>query len=423
MALSVDRMRAIDYHVGRPLCLIVSVLLWLLQLTRVRGPAAAAPRRVLFIELSEMGSAIIADPALRRMQLNSDETFFLIFKDNAKSLSLLNTISPHQVWCIDASNLVALARDTLAFIWRCRGHGIDTVIDLELFSRYTSILTGLSGARNRVGFHNFHGEGLWRGEILTHRVAYNPHQHMSKNFMALVETALAATPERPSLKRSISDDSVKLAQATVSEHSIDNLRSRIADLLGMAGERLPSPIVLINPNASDLLPQRRWPQERFAQLVSEVTVRWPGALVLLTGAKAEFGYVQAVLEQSRSASVSAINLAGKIEFSELPALYHLADAMVTNDSGPAHFAAITPLKTVVLYGPETPVLYGSMGDTISISAGLSCSPCVSAANHRKTACTDNVCMQAISVERVLLALGQQLDRTSKNDRTRLREIL
>jgi ADP-heptose:LPS heptosyltransferase len=149
-------------------------------------------------------------------------------------------------------------------------------------------------------------------------------------------------------------------------------------------------------------------------LVVKIAERWPKALILLTGAPAEFHYVEAIRLQAQAAG--AVNLTGQIGFTELPALYHLAHAMVTNDSGPGHFAAVTPLKTVVLFGPETPVLYGSMGDTISVSAGLSCSPCVSAANHRKTACNDNVCMKAISVEQVLLALGQQIERTTKDTR-------
>ena len=75
--------------------------------------------------------------------------------------------------------------------------------------------------------------------------------------------------------------------------------------------------------------------------------------------------------------------------------------MVTNDSGPAHFAAPTGLKTIVLFGPETPALYGAINpNAVFITAALACSPCVSAFNHRKSACNDPRCMTAISVETV-----------------------
>jgi ADP-heptose:LPS heptosyltransferase len=75
--------------------------------------------------------------------------------------------------------------------------------------------------------------------------------------------------------------------------------------------------------------------------------------------------------------------------------------MVSNDSGPAHFAAASGLPTIILFGPETPNLYLPLGTATAIYAGIACSPCVSASNHRKSACDDNVCMKAISVEQVL----------------------
>ena len=81
----------------------------------------------------------------------------------------------------------------IAFLFWMRRKNIDTVLDLELFSRITALLTGLSGADRRVGFHRFHNEGLYRGEMLTHRVAYNPHIHISKNLISLVEALSAAS--------------------------------------------------------------------------------------------------------------------------------------------------------------------------------------------------------------------------------------
>ena len=85
--------------------------------------------------------------------------------------------------------------------------------------------------------------------------------------------------------------------------------------------------------------------------------------------------------------------------------------MVTNDSGPAHIAAAANLQTIVLFGPETPKLYGPLGTARVLYAGLACSPCATAYNHRKTACTDNVCMQAISVDTVYSELDSVLAQT------------
>jgi hypothetical protein len=72
------------------------------------------------------------------------------------------------------------------------------------------------------------------------------------------------------------------------------------------------------------------------------------------------------------------------------------------------------MRTIVLFGPETPALYGSLGNSEAIFAGLACSPCVSAANHRKTACQDPRCLTAIPTERVLGSVRQVLNGPPKN---------
>ena len=96
----------------------------------------------------------------------------------------------------------------------------------------------------------------------------------------------------------------------------------------------------------------------------------------------------------------------------ITALYNVAEVLVSNDSGPAHFSAITPIRSIVLFGPETPHLYGSLGNTESIWAELSCSPCVTAANQKNSACNDAVCMRLITPERVLESVRDILNGTA-----------
>ncbi len=94
-------------------------------------------------------------------------------------------------------------------------------------------------------------------------------------------------------------------------------------------------------------------------------------------------------------------MAGKTTLRQLLVLYCLADVLVTNDSGPAHFATLTPIRTITLFGPETPALFGARTPRTNIIwKGLPCSPCVSAYNNRMSACPDNICMQRITVDEV-----------------------
>jgi len=405
--MRVDTMRQLDYWLGIPLTLIASVVVKIQDFWRSQQNAEVpALRRILFVELSEMGSTIIADPAMRRAQKNLNaELFFVIFAKNRPSLELLDTVPRENVFTLREDSLFTLLWDSLRYLAWCRKNEIDTVIDLELFSRVSALLTGLSGAWRRVGFHSFHNEGLWRGFMLTHKVAYNAHQHVAKNFIALIYSLETADAEVPFAKTIISDDDIKLAQVSFDDATQEAMRGRIAPLCSdasLASKR----IVLINPNASELLPQRRWAKERYAALMLGLLAEFDDIVILITGAPAEKEEAELLKLQCDSARV--INFAGGVKFAELPILYTISRLMVTNDSGPGHFSAITPLKTFVLFGPETPALYGSLGNSTPIWAGLACAPCVSASNHRKTPCSQPACMSAISVEQVLILVSNEL---------------
>jgi ADP-heptose:LPS heptosyltransferase len=405
--MKVDTMRRIDRLAGVPLCALATLMqrVWRLVARRPARPI----RRILMIELSEMGTTILAAPAMRiaREKLNA-ELYFVIFARNVGSLELLGTFPPENVFTIRDTSLWSMAWDSVGFLLWTRRKDIDTVLDLELFSRVTALLTGLCGADRRVAFHRFHNEGLYRGEMLTHRVAYNPHIHISKNMIALVE-ALSAAPTVPYSKVAIPDTELHVALPAPSSAARAAIVDRIQKLTPFdpASQRL----LLINPNASELLPHRRWMPVRYAELMRRILVQYPDVLILITGAPNERAEAEAL---AAACGPRCVSFAGHSALAELPALYSLARVMVTNDSGPSHFAAAAGLRTIVLFGPETPKLYQPLGNSRAIYAGLACSPCVSASNHRKTACTDNVCMQAISVEEVFAVVTEEVDKVAGN---------
>jgi len=394
--MKLNTMRAVDYWIGVPLCFLCTPIVRLLG--RPKGPEK--PQRILFMELSEMGSAVIAHPAIAKAKnALGAEIFFLIFTRNAESARLLDTVPEENIVTIRDTGLWALAVDSLRFLIWARKAKIDTVVDLELFSRYSALLTGLSGARRRVGFYRFHAEGLYRGEMMTHRVNYNGHIHIAKDFVCMVNALLAEKPEVPYSKTYVSDEEIRVP---------------IRHVRGLVREVYPEyepeyhRIVLINPNSSEMLPQRRWPRENFAALAAMVVREYEDALVLITGSKSE--REEALRMQEGIGHQRVRSFAGMHNLQALIPLYNISAVLVTNDSGPGHFSAIAPIRSIVLFGPETPKLYGSLGNSEAITAELSCSPCVSAANQKNSACDDPVCMRMITPERVMESVRGVLNR-------------
>ena len=398
--MNIDLMRQVDYWAGVPLSFLSTYLLK--PLFALQKPKK--PSKVLLIELSEMGSTILCDPAMQKLKESGCELFFVIFKKNEPSLRLLNTVTPENTFTIREDSLSTLAVDTLSFLVWCRKKGIDSVIDLELFSRFTALLTGFCGATNRVGFHAFYNEGLYRGDMLTKKVAYNPHMHIAKNFISLTNALLSSAPETPYSKKAVTDGEIKLKKAEIKDEAKAAIVEKIKWALPLYDES--KRIVIFNANASDLMPLRRWPRKYYIELGRKLLETYGDIIILLTGAPSEregLDIIRAALGDR------CVNFAGLTGFSELAPLYAVSRLMLTNDSGPAHFAAVTELPTFVFFGPETPALYGSLGNFTPIYAGLACSPCVSAANHRKSACDDNQCVKVITPDFVFDVLKKELD--------------
>jgi len=119
---------------------------------------------------------------------------------------------------------------------------------------------------------------------------------------------------------------------------------------------------------------------------------------------------QAVVDHCKSPG--CVNLAGYTKsVRHLLAVFHRASLLVTNDGGPGQFAALTPqLPAIIIFGPETPVLYKSLGgNAYCFHRQLPCSPCLTAYNHRTSPCDgDNQCLKQITVEQVLAKAHEML---------------
>ena len=394
-----------DRWLGVPLCAVLSGMRRAARTwwrTRARDQAV---RRVLFVQLAESGSMVLADPAMRALAARSGaQAYCLTFAHNRDSLAIAGTVPPERVFVIRTGSLRVLAADAWRFLRDVRRARIDALVDLELFSRLTAALCLMTGVRRRAGFHRFEGVGLYRGDLYTHPLAFNPQLHMAQNYLMLVEALFAEdVPPAPRLPAAMLVPRVRRRELGAEE--LAAVRDRLVRLGGCPGgdER----IVFVNANASAMLPQRRWPQAHFVALVRAALARHAEVRVLLIGAEDDRATTAAIAAEV--GDVRCVDIAGLFALGELPALFTLGTALVSNDSGPAHFAAVTALPVIALFGPETPVLFRPLGDATVISAGLACSPCVNAGNQRRTRCNDNQCMQRISVAEVFGALCRVLD--------------
>jgi len=158
-------------------------------------------------------------------------------------------------------------------------------------------------------------------------------------------------------------------------------------------------LVLLYPSGG-LLPIRAWPIENFRHVAGELLGK--GYAVGVIGMADDSSLAEDIVTYTQNEH--CIDLTGYTRaLRELIILFHLSSLLITNDGGPGHFASLTPMPAIVLYGPETPVLYGTFGKkSVHCHASVSCSPCLTAYNHRNSPCDgDNVCLKSIMPNEVL----------------------
>jgi ADP-heptose:LPS heptosyltransferase len=397
----------VDRWAGIPVCAALSLWLFGAQLVKGRFPSPP-PRRILVVLLSEMGSLVLAEPMFRRLRERhpAAEIHMMLFKRNRQLLDLLGVVDPANVITIRDDSLSNLLRDLWAAIKRMRAMRYDAVVDCELFSRISAILSGLSGAPQRVGFHRYTQEGLFRGSFMTSPIPYNPYRHLSHQLVALADGIDSQSWPRGKDGR-VADSFVP----PVFTPEPGELQKEAGQLHRDHPSLLGKPLVLLYPSGG-LLPIRAWPLQHYVQVAQGLLS--DGFAVGIIGMPDD----RALGDQLRAAcdnDVHCVNLAGYTRsVRHLMTLFHRASMLITNDGGPGQFAAMTPIQTIVFFGPETPALYRSWSPHAhAFFTALPCAPCLTAYNHRSSPCDgDNQCLKRILPGEVLAKARDMLKRAT-----------
>jgi ADP-heptose:LPS heptosyltransferase len=401
---TLDRQRWVDRVIGPPICRLIT---WF---HRLRGPdhPPREVQRILIILLSEMGALVLTRPMFDRLRERyPTATFYILCSEqNRQALDLLDVVSAERTLVIRSGSVFALAQDTVAAVRRMRALRLDAVLDLELFARVSAILAGLSGAPIRVGFHRFTQEGLYRGDFFNRPVLYNPYQHIAQQFVTLAEAV--GSVDLPTAKRLVGPSALRLPPLLLRPGELDAAR----DLLDQRHRSIANrPLVFLCPGAG-LLPIRAWPVASFGVVARHFVEQGYG--VAIVGVSADRELAQIIQRDCQHAA--CVDLTGYTKtVRDVAVLLHLGVLLITNDGGTGHIASLTPISSIVLFGPETPILYGTLSSrAVNLHKPLSCSPCLTAYNHRRSPCDgDNVCLKSIAPEEVLVLANDLIRRAQE----------
>src|ERR1044072_5081297 len=272
-----------DRWVGQPLCAILTLFRRIFG--SAGGPGQRQVRRILFVKFAEQGSTVLAYPAIcRAIELvGRENVYFVVFDDNRFILDAMEIIPEGNVITIGTKSVFGLATDARRAVLRVRKIGIDAVVDREFLTRFSALLTFMTGAKSRVGFHTFFGDGPYRGDLMTHRLLYNPHIHTSQMFEAMVEALTRDPSVLPTFDftPSVNQPLARFRPSPSEVAEINALLQRENPRIGSA------PLILLNPKASELLLLSRRLAARYVELARRLLERYPECFIGFTGAPAE----------------------------------------------------------------------------------------------------------------------------------------
>ncbi len=310
------------------------------------------------------------------------------------------------------AHVAVLVPDKIADVWRLVPE-VDEVIEFPA-AKGRGLLRALTGIA-----HVFKVARLIRGKDFTTGVV------LPNSLRTGLEMRLARIPRRVGYpghgRRSLFLTEVFRGDGeeipAPPEHQVHHYL-RLAEFLGAQVERDPlfgfpdaaagrrgepgQPVKIAVCAGAEYGPAKRWPPDRYAEVIRELSrvaaCRWR----LVGTAKDRPGADEIVGKSGPDAMIE--NLCGKTTLPQLVDILRDSDALLTNDTGTMHLAALLGVRTVAIFGSTEPALTGPLGAGHTVvRRHAECSPC-----FLRECPIDFRCMKDIEPGAVMVAIQAAL---------------
>ncbi|RLV55491.1 glycosyltransferase family 9 protein [Aeromicrobium phragmitis] len=299
-------------------------------------------RRIAVLRGGGLGDLMFAMPAVEALAAAYPEATITLLGSASHAALLSDRPGPvDEVDVLPVSEGVRPPRDGEVedeaelerFFARMRQRRFGLAVQVHGGGRYSNPFLLRLGARHTVGT---------RTPDAAHLERVLPYHYYQNEFMRALEVVGLAGAAPVSVEATL--------HVTASE------RRFAEDLLGQLGA--DRPIVGIHPGATD--PRRRWPAERFAEVVSSALAE--GAAVVVVGDETDVPAADVIVAQAEHEAPGRLrSLAGKLDLGELCAVLEACAVVIGNDSGPRHLAQAVGTPTVGIYWLGNVINAGALG--------------------------------------------------------------
>jgi len=355
-------------------------------------------RRVLIVNTFGIGDVLFTTPLIHALNQHNPDIFigYVANRRTAGVLSNHPLLDRVYVYERDEFKEVSQAsrwkyfKKIKDFIAEIKANRYEMVLDLSL-NRNFGFLSALAGIHERVGldFKN-------RGTFLTKKVPIKGYEgkHVVEYYLDLLRQ-IGIQPQAPKMEIPLTVPDLDFARDLFEQRQLS---------VGTVVALVPGGGASWGKDAAF----KRWPLPRFAKLADKLVANFKAKVILL-GNKQE----EELCRTLQNLVPEAINLCGKTSIAQSAAVFGRCDAVIANDGGPLHMAVAAGARTVSIFGPVDPQVYGPYppdGHRV-VTANVACRPCYR--RFRRAQCDHVSCLSLIGVEDVYKAAEDILNSEAK----------
>lgn len=350
-----------------------------LAIVKGNGRLKQPIRRILLIQLGDIGDVVLAIPTIRSLKRHYPQSHLTVAV-RKKASGLLQLCQ----WCDDILSIgeeKASFQDRivhhLRFFRSLRKRQFDLAFDMRTGTR-GALLAFLSGAPDRIGFQAL--DDPWRNRLFNHLTEPpmdRPRLHMAHYHLLLLDRyGVAVDAGWPRL------------------HVTAHYRDATDRLLGQYHVPKKLPLIAIQPFS--LWRYKEWGMKKFRLLIQWLVDRHDVAVVVC-GTAPERPRVARMTEGLSTGGV--LNMAGKTPIALYAALLARCRLFIGCDSAGVHIAAAVETPTATIYGPSSPDSWAprDKGHMV-IRKDMNCVPC------RQKGCRNSgvsLCLEELSLDDVI----------------------
>ncbi len=384
MRVGIDRKQVIDSVLGGVLIAALRLPVHLAGRIMGRNHDPRPRGDVLVIKMQGGGSLVLAYPALLglRRSLPEGRRMILLTSPGVLQVAQLLELFDETIVVRD-DGLFAMMGSAVVAWWRCLS--MDTVVDLEVYSRATTAFSVLTCARNRMGFYL--DRTFWRRGLHTHLVFFNRFSGVHRFYENLCSLAGgAAVPWR---------ECAELLARRLLPTPPDPARRRIA--VGASCSRF---------GRERMLSSRQWLDVFLRKELRDEEIVFLGGKEDRDAAEDITCRATGVFPELRIR-----NLCGETDLGGSLGVLASSAEYWGVDSSLVHFARLLGIKTVSFWGPTDPATRLRRVPDLPMEVyyrKVPCSPCIHVAETPPCHGV-NVCIESLFRDDSLRDISRELD--------------